>query len=302
MLYLALSRVPITRLHPLPKVISIEEPPEEEGREPKRTLLGDLEKDGVLFLTAVPNSETYFVVTLPFVSCKAINSLLIGNGENFFPDSLLFFPSDEQPWRWQDFEALYAYLQMTTINALYTIDIVLEEKRCRTVSDLFPGAFGSPDLKRMSIVLQTLRVGKEQKQLLHRKTDTAAPETVIRCEEGDYNFLSVVSQCKENNALIDHRFACQKSDGSGNIYFFIQIKHSQLGTKTQISEEELGEWYDNCQEALVAFTKLVLVLVTNRDVECTSEFFESHPGLLVICKDNLAAFAGLFGQRGLTAL
>jgi hypothetical protein len=83
-LYLALSRIPVTRLHPLPKVISFEEPVEEEGRGTKSTLLGDLEKDGVLFLTAVPNSETYFVVTLPFVSCKAINSLLVGNGEIFF--------------------------------------------------------------------------------------------------------------------------------------------------------------------------------------------------------------------------
>jgi hypothetical protein len=154
----------------------------------------------------------------------------------------------------------------------------------------------------MSIVLQALRVGKEQKQLLHRKTSTAAPETVIHCKGGDYNFLSVVSQCKENNALIDHRFACRKLDGSGNIYFFIQIKHSHLGTKTKISEEDLTEWYDQCQEALGAFDKLVLVLVTNRDVEFTSEFLDAHTDLLVICKDNLPDFAGLFGQRGLTAL
>jgi hypothetical protein len=84
-----------------------------------------LEKDGVLFLTAVPNSETYFVVTLPFVSCKAINSLLVGNDEEILPDSLLFFPSDERPWRWQAFEALYAYLQMT----LCTIDRVSEGKK-----------------------------------------------------------------------------------------------------------------------------------------------------------------------------
>jgi hypothetical protein len=69
-----------------------------------------------------------------------------------------------------------------------------------------------------------------------------------------------------------------------------------------MSEEELGEWYDQCHAALVAFDKLVLVLNTNRDVECTSEFINAHPDLLVKCKDNLPAFVGLFGQRGLTAL
>jgi hypothetical protein len=262
--------------------------------------LGDLEKQGVLFLSAVRNNTTEFLVVMPFVLCKIINLLLVHHDYNFFPDNLLFFPSATRPWLWQDFEALYAYVQVAMINSLYTLDKLSEQERHHTVSDLFPGAHGSGDIKQMSILLQALHVGKEKKQLLHRKTDSAGTETTIHCEEGDYNFLSVVSQCKENNALIDHRFACQKRGGSGNIYFFIQIKHSQLGMTTKISEEVLEEWYDQCQEALAAFDKLVLVLVTNRDVECPPEFLEAHPDLLVICKDNLPAFAGLFGQRGLT--
>jgi hypothetical protein len=186
---------------------------------------------------------------------------------------------------------------MTTINALCTFDRLLEDKRYRTVSDIFPGADGSQNLKRLRITLNCLRVGKEKKQLLHKKTDKAIRTPVILC--GEFDYLSVVSQCKENNALIDHRFACRNAYGDGEIHFFIQIKHSQLGTHTVISKEALAEWYDECLEALADFNELVLVLVTNRQVEWESAFHAQFPYLLVICKDTLTEFAGLFGERGL---
>lgn len=68
---------------------------------------------GLLFLSPVSPEEFY--VHIPFILLKAVN-LLLSNA--LFPDALLFFPTSDRPWYWQDFEVLHLHYLRVRTNTL----------------------------------------------------------------------------------------------------------------------------------------------------------------------------------------
>ena len=95
--------------------------------------IGDLERAGDLFLERVahdsrvesfaeiphdPNAEKFYV-RLPFVQLVAANEMLLKFvGEHLFPANLLFYPSMDHHWRWQQFEELHGYFQALKMKSL----------------------------------------------------------------------------------------------------------------------------------------------------------------------------------------
>jgi hypothetical protein len=82
--------------------------------------VGELERKGEILL--VPDSASRaFHVRLPFVQLRALNQLLAGEQSAArapFPPELLFSPTRDRPWRWQDFELLHAHFQVLRMKAL----------------------------------------------------------------------------------------------------------------------------------------------------------------------------------------
>lgn len=64
--------------------------------------------------------------------------------------------------------------------------------------------------------------------------ECAKRETTISCEKGAFNPFSVLSQCRENNALIDHRFAFSSKLSIQRLVLEICLaSQSRSGTKNQ---------------------------------------------------------------------
>jgi hypothetical protein len=98
----ALTATPVTRTFILPGGKSV----------------GDMERNSVLFLLPLPDDRNQCHIHMPFVQLTVINKLLVARGHGLFDDNLLFSPSLDRPWYWQDFEKLHAQLQVVRINAL----------------------------------------------------------------------------------------------------------------------------------------------------------------------------------------
>lgn len=59
---------------------------------------------------------------MPFVQLKAVNRALAKIKSTIFPDDLLFFPTQNRPWKWDEFELILPYFHSS---------------RCRAFTELF---------------------------------------------------------------------------------------------------------------------------------------------------------------------
>ncbi|CAG8597138.1 4343_t:CDS:2 [Ambispora gerdemannii] len=84
------------------------------------TSIGELERSGLIYFSNT-NDEWYTIV-MPFMLLKVLNNkLLTSNVEDIelvFQDNLLFIPTHETPWQWQNFELLYGHFQKALIDSL----------------------------------------------------------------------------------------------------------------------------------------------------------------------------------------
>ena len=276
-LALALSQSPVSRTFLLP-----------HGK-----TLGDVEREGSLFLSSVTREK--YVVTIPISLIKLLNNLLHLEGEgSLFPESLLFFPTPSRPWRWQDFEQLYLQFQVLLKNSLLRVDdrrlasaqrdvAVLNSKVTKdptsetwellrlaqshlaslehqlslghSVGELFRGASGSSDILGLHLKLSPAVSVQEQHQFLTSTRSVASVVEQIPCNTGTSSPFDAVFECAQGNALIDHRFACHSiPSDQPPIYFFIQAKQSLLPSQGELKTSSVTAWYDQCMDAMEKFT------------------------------------------------
>ncbi|GES82614.1 hypothetical protein GLOIN_2v1805244 [Rhizophagus clarus] len=187
--------------------------------------IGKLERSGLVYLSNT-NDEWYTIV-MPFMLLKVLNNnLLISNAKDIepvFQNDLLFIPTHETPWQWQNFELLYGHFQKVLIDSL----IYVQESRINSVnykiqqlelkleeqndydeilntkleievqkkelahqensnwklSDIFRGALGAETLLQRQVRLHKLRVYTENKKFLEKIDDVATFNNSVTCDD-----------------------------------------------------------------------------------------------------------------------
>lgn len=128
--------------------------------------LSDLERTGLLFLSRAKDlvDEGHYLVRMPFVQLKIINTALSKQLlKPLFPNDLLFFPSSNRPWKWDDFELMLPHFHNTLCRAL------LQPLGPRVggqfkLTQLLRGCRGSPALLDIEVELKESSVFHEQSQ------------------------------------------------------------------------------------------------------------------------------------------
>eukprot|EP01126_Amoeba_proteus_P012881 TRINITY_DN15351_c0_g1_i1.p1 TRINITY_DN15351_c0_g1~~TRINITY_DN15351_c0_g1_i1.p1 ORF type:complete len:160 (-),score=28.19 TRINITY_DN15351_c0_g1_i1:192-671(-) len=82
---------------------------------------------------------------------KKLNEIILQNSSGVvtFPSDLLFSPTPNRPWQWQDFEVFYAYYQVLINNSLVEVDSML----IRDESSRLAAAQYSRDIKPTETVI-----------------------------------------------------------------------------------------------------------------------------------------------------
>ncbi len=114
--------------------------------------VGQVERNGTIYLVPVKHRRSEFLVSIPFPVCKLLCNLLSKGKvylfETFFvsdqghsrtigphtiiPHHLMFSPTPERKWLWQDFAQLYPYFQSLVIRSLKLIqEAMLEDVKAK---------------------------------------------------------------------------------------------------------------------------------------------------------------------------
>ncbi|KAF9925588.1 hypothetical protein BGZ65_007660, partial [Modicella reniformis] len=300
MISLALLRMQVTRRFVLPS-----------GKE-----LGELERDGLVYLLAVDGSrQDIVVVMIPFVTLKILNQ---GVGLPVIPDHLLFFPTIDNSWKWQDFEGLLGHFQKAIIDALITIrlsergrateigkaiageDVPLEQESWR-LCEIFRGARGSSTLLDRQVRLKSLGVYQEKKKCIVEKTDILPLTSVISCKCGEHDLSKGIFHCTTGNANLDYRWTLESLEGK-TLAIFLEAKHTS--TDRVLYQVELQQFYDGIINSTHNHREeydVVVVIFTNRRIAGHDILDkEKMPNLLLIDQSCIDQYLSpSFAHRGL---
>jgi hypothetical protein len=259
-----------------------------------------LEKMGFIYLSPVKRKPNKFVIHMPLVQLVQLCAEMF---EPVFPPSLLFGPSVQQPWRWQDFEELHAYVQCLRIQFLFkTVDTVVP------FSKIFPGVIGEPKIATMLLSAKRGTVMRESFKFLVKVEDVAPVELEVYCK-GRVEKVSLsagVFLCSPGNALFDGRCMFRCLDRAVLVVW--QDKHSQLETSSDdVNCSDIAIWFKLAHASMQEWHKkhhVMFLFVTNRRLVRTDtlspQFFSAHPGLLVVTRAELADYLSpTFVGRGL---
>ncbi len=187
--------------------------------------IGELERYGLIYLSNTKND--WYTIVMPFMLLKVLNNkLLTSNVEDIepvFQENLLFIPTHETPWQWQNFELLYGHFQKALIDSLiyaqessidsvnYKIqnlelklkrqedddkiskighEIKLREQELTShrnnkwqLSDIFRGALGADTLLQRKVKLRHLKVFTEKERFLVKTDDVARFDKSVLCDD-----------------------------------------------------------------------------------------------------------------------
>ena len=190
---------------------------------PGGTKVGDLERKGELILRPSEYRNQFYIL-MPFVQLVALNRLLsFDRKKGAFEPELLFSPTMDNPWRWQDFEELHGHFQALKMNALVGVRdcrieasrvalLAVEEVKTRhgiytgyrakvrqyrenlkdledtaaegfEIKELFRGALGHPDTLALRVVLEPVKCFHEKEKWISKHTDTAPVAEHVQCKE-----------------------------------------------------------------------------------------------------------------------
>lgn len=124
--------------------------------------LPELERAGVLFFARPKGEHDFLYIELPFVQLKLFNGILASTRSSPFPNDLLFFPSQNRPWNWADFELMLPHFHVVLTHSLS----LRETPRAitATLSEILQGCQGSSKYLNHSVLLQSLHVYHEDHQ------------------------------------------------------------------------------------------------------------------------------------------
>lgn len=110
--------------------------------------VADAEKKSLVFLRPLGN---FVVVDLPFVMLRVFQSVISyeAPAELQFPADLLFSPTVNRPWSWQDFEMVLPYYQASLCAAVSFADAA---RLPRTLAQLLRGGVGPRSLLTLAIL------------------------------------------------------------------------------------------------------------------------------------------------------
>lgn len=130
----------------------------------------DAEKENLVFLRPV---DGYVVVYLPFVILRVFQRVISHSApkELQFPADLLFSPTANRPWSWQDFEVLLPYHQAALGAA---ISFAQPPRVPQTLAQLLRGGIGPQSLLTLSLSFPaTSGVFFESHQCAHSRLSIA---------------------------------------------------------------------------------------------------------------------------------
>ncbi|CAB4436218.1 unnamed protein product [Rhizophagus irregularis] len=285
---------------------------------PSNTSIGDIERDGLIFL-AIPENypDDKFIIIVPFMLLKILNQKLLPNP--FFPEEILLISTIDRPWRWQDFECLHGYYQKALVVALINVKnarirylkeikdskgLVVEEQNNWCLSDIFRGAKGKSNLLKCQVKLRQLDVFTEKNKLLVKTTDIAEFSKSVLCKDGITRSLeTAIFHCADECANIDHRWVLEASNGKP-LAIFMQDKYSDLDTNDPtVSGPEFEHWYKKTLKSVSSYSNdydIVLVFFTVR--RFTGSNLQNMPQLLLIDDECIAEYLSpTFAHRGLVS-
>jgi hypothetical protein len=286
---------------------------------PSNTSIGDIERDGLIFLATPENyPDNQFIIIMPFMWLKILNQMLLPHP--FFPDELLLISTTDRPWLWHDFECLHGYYQKALIEALINVKkariqylkeinnsngLVIEEQKNWCLSDIFRGAKGNPNLLKCQVKLHQLDVFTEKNKLLVKTTDIAEFKRSVLCKDEITRSLeTAIFHCADECANIDHRWVLESASNGKPLAIFMQDKHSALDTNDPtVSGPELKSWYDTTLQSVSNYNSdydIVLVFFTVR--RFTGSNLYQMPQLLLIDNECIVKYLSpTFAHRGLVS-
>ncbi|RIA91522.1 hypothetical protein C1645_821932 [Glomus cerebriforme] len=246
---------------------------------PSNTSIGDIERDGLIFLAIPENYPNIdkFIIIIPFMLLKILNQMLLPHP--FFPDELLLISTIDRPWQWQDFECLHGYYQKALIEALINIKkariqylkeindsdgLIIEEQKNWCLSDIFRGAKGNANLLKCQVKLHQLDIFTEKNKLLVETMDIAEFKRSVLCkDEITHSLEMAIFHCADEYANIDHHLVLESTSNGKPLAIFIQDKYSDLNmNNSTISGPDLKRWVESSE-----MPQLLLI-----DDECIAEY------------------------------
>ncbi|RUS14452.1 hypothetical protein BC937DRAFT_93803, partial [Endogone sp. FLAS-F59071] len=235
---------------------------------PSGRSIGDIERDGLLYLSRVKNNCGHFFIVMPFMLMKALNEMLIQKKIVRLETQL----ANEQRENWR-------------------------------LSDVFRGAQGDATLLQHEVKLRKLNVFTEKERFLVKTTSTASYNKSILCDDGVTRDLSEgVYRCAINNANVDHRWTINSVSGKP-LAIFMQDRHSALETENPIVYyNDLNEWYKRTLRSVRKYNDyydVVLVFFTNRPYVEDLPKLSNMGRLLLIDKSCIKKYLSqTFAHRG----